>query len=164
MDKIFYKVLNVLVEITLVPHKYLVSAVGENMNLLNINAKDLNLIGNNIEKGGIDYSFLVNEGDILEGVVSDNNKVSINVNGNEIKVGVIDSGCYLHPDLEQNVLSGRNYTSEDVTDTTDNIGHGTYVSGIIAAECNDLYITGIAHQAKIVPLKCFDPSHNPTKD
>lgn len=76
--------------------------------------------------------------------------------GNEIRVGVVDSGCYLHPDLEQNVLAGRNYTSTDVADTTDNIGHGTYVSGIIAAECNDAYITGIAHQAKIIPLKCFD--------
>lgn len=76
--------------------------------------------------------------------------------GNEVKVGVIDSGCYMHPDLEQNILPGRNYTSTDVTDTTDNIGHGTYVSGIIAAECNDAYMTGVAHQAKIVPLKCFD--------
>ena len=56
------------------------------MNLLNINAKDLNILGNNNEKGKIDYSFLVNEGDILEGVVSDNNKVCINVNGKEIKV------------------------------------------------------------------------------
>ena len=62
------------------------SAVGENMNLLNINAKDLNILGNNNEKGKIDYSFLVNEGDILEGVVSDNNKVCINVNGKEITV------------------------------------------------------------------------------
>ena len=56
------------------------------MNLLNINAKDLNILGKNNEKGSIDYSFLVNEGDILEGVVSDNNKVVINVNGKEIKV------------------------------------------------------------------------------
>lgn len=76
--------------------------------------------------------------------------------GNEVKVGVIDSGCYMHPDLEKNVLPGRNYTSTDIDDITDHIGHGTYVSGIIAAECNDTYITGIAHRAKIVPLKCFD--------
>ena len=67
-------------------HINLDSAVGENMNLLNINAKDLNILGNSNEKGKIDYSFLVNEGDILEGVVSDNNKVCINVNGKEIKV------------------------------------------------------------------------------
>lgn len=75
--------------------------------------------------------------------------------GNDVRVAVIDSGIYEHPDLKNKVLSGYNYI-DNSTDTTDNIGHGTYVSGIIAAECDDEYITGIAHQAKIVPLKCFD--------
>lgn len=75
--------------------------------------------------------------------------------GNDVKVAVIDSGIYNHPDLKNKVLQGYNYIDNSM-DTTDNIGHGTYVSGIIATECNDEYITGIAHQAKIVPLKCFD--------
>ncbi len=75
--------------------------------------------------------------------------------GNEVKVAVIDSGIYNHPDLKNKVDYGYNYI-DNSTDTTDNIGHGTYVSGIIAAECNEEYITGIAHQVKIIPLKCFD--------
>ncbi len=75
--------------------------------------------------------------------------------GNDVKVAVIDSGIYNHPDLKNKVLQGYNYIDNSM-DTTDNIGHGTYVSGIIAAECNDEYITGIAHQVKIIPLKCFD--------
>lgn len=75
--------------------------------------------------------------------------------GNNVKVAIIDSGIYEHPDLKNRVLDGYNYITNSV-DTTDNIGHGTYVSGIIAAECNDSYITGIAHQVKIIPLKCFD--------
>ncbi len=75
--------------------------------------------------------------------------------GNDIKVAVIDSGIYEHPDLKSNILDGYNYISNSL-DTADIIGHGTYVSGIIAAGCNDEYITGIAHQVKIVPLKCFD--------
>ena len=75
--------------------------------------------------------------------------------GNNIKVAVIDSGIYEHSDLKSNILDGYNYISNSL-DTTDNIGHGTYVSGIIAAECNDEFMTGIAHQVKIVPLKCFD--------
>jgi len=82
--------------------------------------------------------------------------------GNEVRVGVIDSGCMPHPDLEQNLLEGRNYISTDVTDTADNIGHGTYVSGIIAAEYNDAYMTGVAPQAKIIPLKCFEPDMETT--
>lgn len=75
--------------------------------------------------------------------------------GNDVKVAVIDSGIYNHTDLKNKVLQGYNYIN-DSTDTTDYIGHGTYVSGIIAAECDDEYMTGIAHQVKIVPLKCFD--------
>lgn len=77
--------------------------------------------------------------------------------GNNIKVGVIDSGCYPHVDLKKNLLVGWNYLN-DSSDTSDNNGHGTHVSGIIAAQMNDYGITGIASKAKIVPLKCFDPT------
>ena len=63
--------------------------------------------------------------------------------GNDVKVGVIDSGVYKHPDLDANLLDGHNYlTAGD--DTVDNIGHGTFVSGIIAAEANGKYVDGIA--------------------
>lgn len=79
--------------------------------------------------------------------------------GNDIKVAVIDSGCYEHEDLKNNLLEGKNYLT-GTTDVTDNNGHGTHVSGIIAAEMNDIGIVGVAPKAKIVPLKCFDPSHD----
>jgi len=76
--------------------------------------------------------------------------------GSDVLVGVIDSGCYEHPDLAGNLIGGRNYTSTDIKNTQDNIGHGTFVSGIISAESNGEYITGVSHKARIVPLKCFD--------
>lgn len=79
--------------------------------------------------------------------------------GNEVKVAVIDSGAYAHPDLAANLLAGHNYFDNN-SDVSDNIGHGTYVSGIIAAECNDAYITGVSHKAKIIPLKCFDKNRS----
>ena len=78
--------------------------------------------------------------------------------GNDIRVAVIDSGCYEHEDLKNNLLEGKNYIT-GTTDVTDHIGHGTHVSGIIAAEMNDIGIVGVAPKAKIVPLKCFDSSH-----
>lgn len=78
--------------------------------------------------------------------------------GNDIKVAVIDSGCYEHEDLKNNLLEGKNYIT-GTTDVTDNIGHGTHVSGIIAAEMNNIGMVGVAPKAKIVPLKCFDSSH-----
>lgn len=88
--------------------------------------------------------------------------------GNDIKVAVIDSGYSYHPDLNANVLQGENFfvtvgngvddfSAVDATDVTDNIGHGTHVSGIIAAVAdNSKGIAGIAPKAKIVPFKCFD--------
>lgn len=79
--------------------------------------------------------------------------------GNDVKVAVIDSGCFEHEDLKNNLLEGKNYLT-GTTDVTDNNGHGTHVSGIIAAEMNDIGIVGVAPKAKIVPLKCFDPSHD----
>lgn len=77
--------------------------------------------------------------------------------GNQINVAVIDSGCYPHDDLKNNLVNGWNYL-ENTSDTSDNNGHGTHVSGIIAAEMNDFGIVGVAPKAKIVPLKCFDPT------
>ena len=74
--------------------------------------------------------------------------------GNGIKVAVIDSGCFAHDDLKANLLTGKNYFT-DGTDVTDDHGHGTHVSGIIAAEMNSIGICGAAPKAKIVPLKCF---------
>lgn len=81
--------------------------------------------------------------------------------GNDVKVGVIDSGVFQHPDLTTNLLDGHNYLT-DSTDTADNIGHGTFIAGIIAAEANNKYIDGVAYHAKIVPLKCFDNGYTTT--
>lgn len=85
--------------------------------------------------------------------------------GNDVRVAVIDSGCNAHDELKDNLLEGRNYNdyTSDVTDNdVDSKGelrnHGTHVSGIIAAKMDTVGITGVAPKAKIVPLKCFDPS------
>lgn len=93
--------------------------------------------------------------------------------GNDVKVAVIDSGCNVnHPDLKENVLPGENYyvtvdhgfgdfSDISADDVSDNNGHGTHVSGIIAAVCNNsIGVSGIAPKAKIVPLKCFEPDYN----
>ncbi len=79
--------------------------------------------------------------------------------GNDVKVAVIDSGCFEHDDLKNNLLEGKNYIADDES-TWDNHGHGTHVSGVIAAEMNNMGISGVAPKAKIVPLKCFDPSYD----
>lgn len=70
--------------------------------------------------------------------------------GNEVRIGVIDSGIYPFPELEDNIIEGKNYL-DGSSDTADNIGHGTFVTGIIASKSK-----GISYESKIIPLKCFD--------
>lgn len=81
--------------------------------------------------------------------------------GNDVKVAVIDSGCYPHSELSGNLLPGWNFLT-GTTDVTDNIGHGTHVCGIIASKINSSGVVGVAPKAKIVPLKCFDNNYDTT--
>ncbi len=82
--------------------------------------------------------------------------------GNDVRVGVIDTGVYPNNDIVDNLVEGRNFddnmTNFDASDTTDNYFHGTAAAGIIAASCNDKSIVGVAHKASIVPLKVANDS------
>ncbi|WP_026889420.1 S8 family peptidase [Clostridium beijerinckii] len=79
----------------------------------------------------------------------------------EIKVAVLDTGVdYTHPDLKNRVLKSKGYNFVDNnSDTMDDNGHGTHVSGIIAANTNDnIGIAGIdgTLDVKIIPVKVLD--------
>lgn len=79
----------------------------------------------------------------------------INCEGQEIKIGVIDSGIADHADLKGNILEGHNYIS-GTYDTKDTYGHGTFVSGIIASQDDGEGIIGVVPKVRLVPLKGFD--------
>lgn len=75
--------------------------------------------------------------------------------GSGVIVAVIDTGADLtHPDLVANLLTnGYNFGDGNAT-PQDQLGHGTRVSGIIAAsQNNDLGVSGLAPEAKILPIK-----------
>lgn len=78
--------------------------------------------------------------------------------GEGATVCIIDSGLNIgHEDLdESNVISAYN-VFDDTEDITDHIGHGTFVTGIIAAKTNNkMDLAGIADKSKIVSIKAFD--------
>lgn len=69
-------------------------------------------------------------------------------------VAVLDSGVQSdHPDLKGKVLPGYDFF-DGKSDTSDTVGHGTAVAGIIAARGNDnIGIAGVAWNVDILPVK-----------
>ena len=81
--------------------------------------------------------------------------------GTEVKVAVIDTGIdYTHPDLAARYAGGYDFATPD-SDPMDDHGHGTHVSGTIAAQMNNLTgdpadeegVVGIAPNARILAYK-----------
>ena len=97
----------------------------------------------------------------------------------EVLVAVIDTGCALdHPDIVQHLWINENEIPGNLIDDDNNgyvddvhgwdfvdddnapwdaSGHGTHVTGIIAAQSNNrLGISGLAAQARIIPIRVMD--------
>jgi subtilisin family serine protease len=87
-------------------------------------------------------------------------------------VAVVDSGIDLtHPDLVSKLWTnpadgthGWNFIN-NTADVQDDDGHGTHVSGIIAAATNDgVGVAGVNWNAQIMPLKFIDATGNGSTD
>ncbi len=87
--------------------------------------------------------------------------------GEGATIGIIDTGIYyLHPDLDDNFLFGLNFFAPfcgfdpgalpstcDPLDPIDDNGHGSHVSGTVAAEANGEGVIGVAPDAKLIAAK-----------
>jgi major intracellular serine protease len=75
--------------------------------------------------------------------------------GEGVIVAVIDTGCDLyHDDLKDSLVQGKNFLEDK--DPVDGNGHGSHVSGTIAATDNGLGMVGVAPKTKIMPLKALN--------
>jgi hypothetical protein len=104
--------------------------------------------------------------------------------GKGVVVAVVDTGVdYNHEDLKNNIWTntkeiagngidddGNGYVddvrgwnfSNNNNNTLDKNGHGTHVSGTIAGQRNNYGVTGIAYDAKIMPVKVLNDSGSGT--
>ncbi len=77
--------------------------------------------------------------------------------GQGVIVAVIDSGLDVtHPEFAGRVAPDSFDFVDNTADMTDPFGHGTLVSGIIAANKDDIGMHGIAYDSLILPLRVFD--------
>lgn len=73
--------------------------------------------------------------------------------GAGVKVAILDTGIdYLHPDLAPNYAGGFDFVNGD-EDPMDDNGHGTHVSGTVAAAQDGIGMIGIAPSASLYALK-----------
>jgi subtilisin family serine protease len=77
----------------------------------------------------------------------------------QVTVAVVDSGIdATHPDLAANVVPGWDFVDGDAQPQDGN-GHGTHVSGTIAARGNDGFgVTGVGWTTTVMPLRALDDS------
>ena len=82
--------------------------------------------------------------------------------GAGIKVAVIDTGVnYEHPDLMANYKGGYDFRNDD-TDPKDDHGHGSHVSGILAAVAGNGGVIGTAPEVWIYGVKVLSSSGSGT--
>lgn len=81
-------------------------------------------------------------------------KSLVNLKTKPVIVAVLDTGVYAeHPDLKGQVLKGKDFVN-NMKEPSDTVGHGTAVSGIIAAAMdNKIGISGINPNVKILPVR-----------
>jgi len=79
--------------------------------------------------------------------------------GSGITVAVLDSGIDpAHPDLASQLVPGWNFWDNN-SNTTDVYGHGTKVAGVIGAIGNNSNgVAGVAHNARLMPIRVTDTS------
>jgi len=77
--------------------------------------------------------------------------------GQGVKVGIIDTGVASgHPDLHVSGGADFTWSPTGLIYYEDVMGHGTHVAGIIGARRNGIGVVGVAPEAELYSLQCFN--------
>jgi subtilisin family serine protease len=78
----------------------------------------------------------------------------------EIIIAVIDTGIKLdHPEFAGRLVAGYDYVNDD-NQADDDMGHGTHVAGIIAAELdNGQGVAGVCPNCRLMPVKVLNENN-----
>ncbi|SEG01172.1 Subtilase family protein [Caloramator fervidus] len=78
--------------------------------------------------------------------------------GKNIGIGIVDTGVYPHPDLtiKRNAITYFKDLINGIEKPYDDNGHGTFLSGCIAASKYSSNLEGIAPDSNIIMIKAFD--------
>jgi subtilisin family serine protease len=81
-----------------------------------------------------------------------------------VNVAVVDTGVdYNHPDLKDRYMGGYNAWTK-TNDPKDDHGHGTHVSGIIAASDNNMGVVGVAPEVRLWAAKVLQSNGTGTDE
>ncbi|SFS89333.1 thermitase [Marininema halotolerans] len=87
----------------------------------------------------------------------------VTIGKKDVIVAVVDTGVQLdHPDLKGQIIQGYDYVDND-NDATDEQGHGTHVSGTIAASTdNNVGVAGVAPKVQVMAVRVLDENGSGT--
>lgn len=101
-----------------------------------------------------------------ENIINASDLYSYGGSGLGVTVAVFDSGLYAsHPEFIGRVAPGGfDYQTDTLGVSVDPDGHGTHVSGIIAANKNEIGMHGVAYEAQILPVRIIGIPHTDTEN
>ncbi|MDA7436885.1 S8 family serine peptidase, partial [Synechococcus sp. AH-601-B19] len=100
----------------------------------------------------------VNAPEIWAGVEGDNGFTG--VTGEDVVVAVVDTGVDLdHPEFAGRLVNeGRDFSSDGRPNADDGHNHGTHCAGTILGAADGVGITGVAYNARLLPVKVLTSS------
>ena len=81
--------------------------------------------------------------------------------GKGVRIALIDTGVFLHQEIEKNVIFFKDFT-QNIKMPYDDNGHGTHIAGILSAngKHNKANVSGMAPEAELLVFKVLDKKGN----